>query len=227
MSTGDIWSRLEALDTASICDADKQGDQTVRIMDSGLRPLASGLKMLGRARTVSCRDDFLTVIKALHEAEAGEVLVIDARGSRRAVSGGLFPTEAKRKRLKGIVVDGPCRDTRHISNLAFPYYARSVCCYAGTSNRLFETQVPVQCGGIMVNPGDILFGDDDGVIVGSEDEMIGLVEKAEVILQTERIMISNMRKGVSLTDMMNFEEHCRRVETGKDSFLQFTIEGCD
>ena len=56
---------------------------------------------------------------------SGDMLVVDSQGSDRAVSGSLFPTEAIRKGLAGIVVDGPCRDTRTIRELDLPYYARS------------------------------------------------------------------------------------------------------
>lgn len=225
MGKDNLESRLEALSTAALCDADKQGNPCLRVMDSGLMPLATGLKMVGRARTVSCRDDFLTVIKALHEAKPGEVLVIDARGSQRAVSGGLFPTEARRKGLKGIVVDGPCRDTADIRQLQFPYYARGVCCYAGTSHRLFETQITVKCGGVVVSPGEIIFGDDDGVIVGSEEEFIKIIEKAEGIQKIEQRLIERMKNGDSLTAMMNLSEHCERVQGGYESSLKFNPNG--
>ena len=92
-----IKKRLARLDTACICDATK----TFRVMDPGIRPLFEGVKMIGLARTVHCRGDFLTVIKALQEAQEDEVLVIDAEGDKIAFAGEMFATEAQRKKLAG------------------------------------------------------------------------------------------------------------------------------
>src|SRR5262245_35460949 len=65
MLVSDILQRLATLDAAALCDADKD----IRVMDAGLRPMTSFRQMAGRARTVRCRDEFLAVIRALHDAE--------------------------------------------------------------------------------------------------------------------------------------------------------------
>ena len=222
MTFDKLKQRLLALDTPCICDADK-ARQTLRLVDPAIRPIQTGLKLIGRAHTVRCHEDFLTVIKALRDAEPGEVIVIDSQGSQRALTGGLFPTEAKRKGLAGIVIDGPCRDTAAIRRLDIPYYARSVNCMAGTTNRIFETQVAIECGGVTVNPGDVLFGDDDGLIVGTLDELSQLIVAAEDIKRKEQRLVERMTEGVSLLDMLNFDEHERNVREGRDSRLQFLV----
>ena len=172
MLASDIFNRVAALDAAALCDADKN----IRVMDVGLRPVTAFRQMVGRARTVRCRDDFLTVIKALEESEPGEVLVIDGGGGTRALAGELFATEAARRKLAGIVIDGACRDTPKLATLQFPMYARWVCPAAGTAQRLGATQQAVSCGGVAVAPGDLVIGDRDGIVVVSEAELLALLQ---------------------------------------------------
>lgn len=213
-----IWkSRLEKLDAACICDAGKN----LRIMDYGIRPVTLGLKMIGRVRTVRCRIDFLSVLKALDEAKEDEVLVVDGGGEKVAFAGELFSAEAKRKGLAGMIIDGGCRDIRQIRMMQFPVYARYVTPLAGTAQQIFETQIPVECGGVAVFPGDIIFGDDDGIVVMDEEEMIKIVDTAEIIQQKEEKVLAKMEEGQSLFDMLNFSEHYERISLKQKSQLVF------
>ena len=164
----------------------------------------------------------MTVIQGLAESQPGEVLVIDTHGSRAAVAGELFSLEAARRGLHGIVIDGPVRDTATIRTLDLPVYARSITPMAGTIKKLFETQVPVCCGGVIVHPGDILMGDDDGVLVASTAELATLIPLAEQIQRREADIIERLRRGENLLDMLNYAEHHARIKRGDDtSRLQF------
>ena len=223
MNQDEIRKRLLNLDTACICDAGKALQRKLRVMESYMRPIHQGIKLVGAAHTVRCHDDFLTVIKALRDAEPGEVIVIDSQDSRKALTGELFPTEALRKGLAGIVNDGPCRDTSVVRNMKIPYYAKTICCSPGTANKLFETQIPVNCGGVTVHPGDLLFGDEDGVIVTDVNELSLLIPVAESIQQTEGRLLNQMQQGVSLFAMLNFDEHCAAIRAGKKSQLEFQV----
>ncbi|MDE2889812.1 MAG: RraA family protein [Gemmatimonadota bacterium] len=223
MDFDEIRRRLSRLDTACVCDGYKALNRPVRAVDPAIRPVTPGLRLIGRAHTLTCHEDFLTVIVALRDALPGEVLVIDSQGSRKALTGELFPTEARRKGLAGIVNDGPCRDTAAIRQQQLPYYARSVNPVAGATNRLFETQVPVTCGGVRVHPGEIVFGDDDGLIVASVEEISEVIPVAEEIQRKEARLLAEMEKGRSLIEMLNLEDHCAKIRAGHKSKLEFLV----
>jgi regulator of RNase E activity RraA len=166
-------------------------------------------------------DDFLTVLKALRESSPGEVLVIDTQDTERAVAGEMFSTEACRRGLAGIVIDGACRDTRRIRELSMPVYARSSNPLAGTAHLLFETQVAVTCGGIEVRPGDVVFGDDDGVIVLDPADLPHLLPVAREIQRHEQDALESMTQGESLFELLNYEEHEAAVRNRRESRLKF------
>lgn len=218
MSFKEMKDRLFTLGVAAVCDSNKE----LRVLDPGIRPLRSDLKMVGRAYTVSCNDDFLTVLDAVGHAESGQILVVDAMGSRRAVSGGLFGTEASRRGLAGIVVDGAVRDSDVLKGLPLPVYARFTNPMAGTANKLFDQQIPVACGGVEVRPGDILFGDSDGVVVASEEELSAAIPVAEEIDRREAEAFDAMAAGRNLLKMVNLQDHVAAVKAGRQSKLEFS-----
>ena len=219
MEYSELKTRLLKLDTPAICDANK----ALRVIDPEILPIKSGFKFVGVARTVRCHEDFLSVIKALADSEEGEVLVVDSQASRSALAGELFSTEAARRGLAGIVIDGAFRDVPKVRAMKFPVYSRSIIPVSGTTTRVFETQIPISCGGVEVNPGDILFGDDDGIVVASFGEFAELIPTAEEIQKCESEALERMGKGESLLDMLNFDEHYQTVESGKQSKLKFTL----
>jgi 4-hydroxy-4-methyl-2-oxoglutarate aldolase len=214
-----IKERLNKLDAACIFDSNKN----LRVMDPGIKPINQGIKMIGMARTVQCQGDFLTIIKALYEAKEDEVLVIDGGAEKIALAGELFTGEAQRKKLSGIVIDGGCRDVNQIRKTHFPVFARYITPKPGTSSKIFSTQIEINCGGIPVAPGDILFGDDDGIIVMNDEEVMGIVEIAESIQAKEEKIASRLKDGESFINMLNFSEHYEKISKNQESKLIFTV----
>jgi 4-hydroxy-4-methyl-2-oxoglutarate aldolase len=219
LSSSALQERFQGLDTSSLCDKNKH----LRVLSPEIRPLAPGTRIIGRARTVTAVDDFLTVIKALHESQPGEVLVIDGRGGRHALLGELFSAEAKRKGLAGIVVDGACRDSESIRAMGFPVFARHVTPMAGTCNKLFETQISIRCGDVSVQPGDIVFGDSDGIVVLSDKELNDIIDGAKNLQAVEARILESLKQGTPLLDMTNAEEHLAAIAQGRESKLSFTL----
>jgi len=214
-----LKERLANLDTACIYDVNEK----LRVMDPEIRPVNQGLKMIGIARTVHCKRDFLSVLKALHDASEDEVLVIDAEGDSIAFVGELFALEAQRKKLAGIVVDGACRDVKGIRSINFPVYSRYITPKVGTSSNIFPAQKEVNCGGVSVSAGDIIIGDDDGIIVMSEKEAAEILDTAQNIQIIEKKVIEKLGAGKSLSEMLNFFDHYAKIDKKQESQLIFTI----
>ena len=176
-SNDELLARLRLIDTASLSDSNK----ALHVLPSAIQPLSQGLRMAGRAVTANANDDLMSVIGALDIAGPGDILVIAAGVSNLAVTGELFGTEAFRRGCAGIVIDGFSRDTAAVRRLGLPFYSRGVTPKAPGAVKVPEVQVPVMIGDVLVNPGDLLVGDDDGIIVGSVADFAAIIDKAEAI----------------------------------------------
>jgi 4-hydroxy-4-methyl-2-oxoglutarate aldolase len=191
-----LFERLGALDSTTLIDAGK----TLRVMDPGIRPIAHGRRLLGRAVTVAANGGLLAVLDGLERAGEGDVLVIDGGGEPPALAGELFASEARRRGLAGIVIDGYCRDTSELRVIDLPFYARGCVPNAFGPGTGPGRPRPVRCGGVAVAPGDVLVGDDDGIVVGAPDELEAVLDAAEALQATERSILAGIRAGTSLFD---------------------------
>jgi 4-hydroxy-4-methyl-2-oxoglutarate aldolase len=137
-------------------------------MQTEIRPLwpYSG-QLVGRALTVKAwPGDNLAIHAALAMAGPGDVLVVDWRGCVTACGAGAHITAAAQAQgLRGVVIDGAWRDIDEIAELGFPVYGRAECSFSPLKRRPGEIGVPVSCGGVVVEPGDVIFADKTGVAV--------------------------------------------------------------
>ena len=189
-----LLERLRGLDTTTLADAAKH----LRVLDPALRPLAPGRKLAGRAVTVAANGGLLPVLDGLERAGPGDVLVVDGGGGPPALAGELFASEALRRGLAGIVIDGYCRDTSELRTIELPFYARGCVPNAFGPGAEAGAPGPVRCGGVEVAPGDVLVGDDDGIVVGTAAELEAALEAAEALQATERSILAGIRAGESL-----------------------------
>jgi RraA family protein len=158
-----IVNQFQEIPTTCISDS----MQGLNNLDSAIRPLKDEYKLAGRAFTVKMPvGDNLVFLKAIREAEPGDVLVVDAKGDTyRAIAGDFIVGMAQTLGIKGIVVDGVIRDIEGIKQLNFPVFCIGTTIAASGKAGHGELNVPISCGGATVHPGDIIVGDADGVVV--------------------------------------------------------------
>ena len=120
------------------------------------------------------------------------------------------------------MIDGLCRDSRTLAELDLPVYARGTAPSACPARAAPVVQVPITIGAVPVRPGDLVLGDDDGVVVATEEEVQAALERAEAIQRGEAALRAAIAAGSSLFDHMNYEEHVAAVRAGRDSRLTFT-----
>ncbi|RNB82133.1 RraA family protein [Brevibacillus nitrificans] len=169
----DIVAKYQSVPTTCISDT----MQGLHNMDSSIKPLKEEYHLAGRAFTVKMPvGDNLAVLKAIREAQPGDVLVIDAKGDTyRAIAGDFIVGLAKTLGIQGIVVDGVIRDIVGIKQLDFPVFCKGTTVAASGKAGWGELNVPISCGGASVQPGDIIVGDADGVVVipqAQEEEIL-------------------------------------------------------
>ena len=158
----ELLQRLASLPTPNISD----NMQRHYGATAALRPYHRGGKLVGPAFTVKTRPgDNLLVHKAIDMAAAGDVIVVDAGGEvAQAIIGEIMTKHAAKRGIAGFVIDGAIRDADAIAGASLPVFARGVTHRGPYKDGPGEINVPVSIGGMVVNPGDIIVGDGDGVL---------------------------------------------------------------
>lgn len=218
MDFTEVKSRLSQLDVSQLCDITDQ----VRILDPAIRPIQPGFKMIGLAHTVNCHRDNLEFFNALIHARADEVLVVAANGAKRALFGEIMSTAAKQKAVAGIVCDGACRDLSEMKKLNLPIFVKHVYPRAVKRAKWGERQVPIVCGEVDVYPGDIVFGDDDGVVVIDPEALIKILPEAEALRKKEKKVLQHLASGKGLDQIFkNFDAYYTGIKDGKPIQLEW------
>ena len=163
----------------------------------GIRPFHKGSVLAGTALTVrTCPGDNLVIHEALELIRPGDVLVVDGGGdTSRALLGEIMLTIAQSRGAAGIVIDGAIRDVGVISQSTFPCFAKAAIHKGPYKNGPGEINVPVTVGGMVVEPGDIVVSDDDGIVAFSQaiaDDLLKAVRAQEI---REAEILLSIREG--------------------------------
>jgi 4-hydroxy-4-methyl-2-oxoglutarate aldolase len=134
---------------------------------SDLRPIQQDVRIAGSAVTVlSHPGDNLMIHAAVEVCQAGDVLVVvNTAPSTHGMFGELLATSLHTRGVRGLVIDAGVRDTSELRAMGFPVWSRHVSCQGTVKSTPGSVNVPVVLGGLVVNPGDVVCADDDGVVV--------------------------------------------------------------
>ena len=182
------------------------GDELNRtqVMQAAIKPVAAGMSFVGQAVTVRCMvGDNLALHHAIDRAPPGAVIVADARAhADTAVWGGLMHTAAEHKGIAAVVVDGAMRDVAELRESKLPAYCRAIVPAGPHKGFGGEINGPIQCGGVSLAAGDLVLGDDDGVVVVRMDQLAGLLQRCRARLEREQQVVAGIKAGKSTIELL-------------------------
>jgi len=203
-----LLERLDRLDSCAVSDA--LDFLNLRGAVVGLRPLWDCRRTVGRAVTVKVvpagltRPEHHLAAPAIESASPGDVIVIDNSGRTDVSSwGGILTHAAQLKGIRGVIVDGACRDVDEMRDLGFPAYARSGVQITARGRLIQDSfNTLIQCAGVQVRPGDLVLADHSGVVFIPQERATEVIEAAERIMAREAQMVEAVHAGQSVVDVM-------------------------
>lgn len=173
----------------------------------GILPVKPGLKCVGPAFTCRTIDgDWAKTVEAIEKAEAGDVIVIDAGSRHISPWGELATWSCKMRGISGVILDGPARDIDDIMDMDFPIFSRSKAPNAGEPKGFGELQVEIECGGMLVRPGDWIIADDSGVMVIPKERAVEIANRALDVKERENRIREEIRRGSTLSEVLELEK---------------------
>jgi RraA family protein len=208
----DLIQQFAGLPVANIADMMNR----MFCVSAKIRPM-NETPLLGSAFTIKCRPgDNLLLHKALDMAEPGDVLVVDAQGDMsNSIMGELMVLWAMKRQLGGFVIDGAIRDIGSLKKLNIPIWASGITPAGPYKDGPGEINAPVSCGGVVVNPGDILIGDEDGLVVVHPADAPDLIKKTKAKNAAEQKTmeeIENMAWDRTWVDKALKERGCEYID---------------
>lgn len=204
-----ILEELSVQATGTICDAITRLQCTPQVLDVAIRPILNHFKITAPAFTVKTVPGSNAYIhQAIYEAPPGSVLIVDVNGHMGSGHvGGLMSNACKYKGIKGIIIDGTCRDVDEIIDIQFPVFARGF--NPNSNQRILEGLInqTVHCGGIEIHPGDIICADVTGIVVIPYGMVTQVLEKVREVVAFENTAMEKIKAGISTVEIFNLKEH--------------------
>lgn len=177
-----------------------------------IRPTSPGLRLCGHALTVRCQPgDNLTLHAAAALARPGDVLVADVGDYCEAGHWGEILTVAAQARgIAGLVINGSVRDVAPIARRGFPMFARAVSMKATVKESAGVINHAIMCGGATVRPGDLVLGDDDGVVVVERERAEEVLRASIEREEREAVVMRRLAEGELTLDVLGFRKALER-----------------
>lgn len=178
-----------------------------RCMESAIKPLDPAWRVVGQARTVlAMPGDNSMVHVACSLAGPGDVVVVDGSGLLEvAMAGHVICTAAKRRGIRGLVVDGAARDGRELRELGWPIFVRGLVPRGPHKNFGGTMDAPISVGGVAVKPGDIVLGDADGVCVVPLEIADEVLERCRETIRKEDDWYNRLERGDLLAEIFKLD----------------------
>ena len=207
-----LVNRFEGIPVANI--ADNMG--RISCVDTAIKPF-NDFKMVGPAITIKAPlGDNLMFHKAMEIAQAGDIIVVDGEGCmNHSICGEIMMRYAKKKGIKGFIIDGCIRDLEAVKTMEFGVYARGVQPKGPYKNGPGEINVPINIGGQVVFPGDLVCCDSDGIVVIRPNDIEHVLLKAEQHNEMEKKKFADIDEGVlnkSWIDKVLIEKKCEIID---------------
>ncbi len=178
------------------------------VMHSSIKPISNGT-LVGPALTVKLSvGDLQDCLDALTVAQPGDVIVVDAGGeTETSIWGGLMGGLCLQKGVRGAIVDGAVRDIDELRDLGFFLFSRSVTArgthtmYSKRKDEM-DLNVPIQCGGVVVNPGDMIIADENGVSVVANTELEAVLKLAQEQAEREEKTRKAINAGKTVDELL-------------------------
>ena len=201
--TGTV-ARYKKLSVATVHEA--QG--RVGLLSPEIRPIKEGLKLVGRAVTVfATPGDNVMIHVAMEQCEPGDVMVVAVNSqSECGYFGDLLATLMQARGIAGLVIDSGVRDLADLRQMGIPVFSRCISAQGTVKETLGDVNVPVVCGGQVINPSDLIIGDDDGVVVVRRHELDSVAQKSEAREEKEATIRAKYRDGTLGLDMNNMRQ---------------------
>ena len=222
MTAPELAARIASLTTPLVADACQQLGRPVRCAPSELAALVRGTPIAGPALPVRHHGSVDVFLEAMDGAARGDVLVIDNEGRRdEACVGDLIALEAASAGVAGLVVWGSVRDSAELVEIGLPVYSIARCPAGPRGQRAPTAATPrdVRLGSLRVTAGDVVFADDDGVVLVDAGEVAAVLDAADDIARRERAQAQRIREGHSLRAQLRFAEYL--AQRANDPSLTF------